>query len=46
MPEISTRDLSQLPGIQGLRTLSQALALLDAILSPDWELRYYSFNAS
>ncbi len=43
---ISTRDLSQLPDVDPLRRLMQSLAMLDAILSPDWELRYYSFNAS
>lgn len=43
---ISTRDLSHLPDIQGLKSLSQALALLDAILCPEWEYRYYSFNAA
>jgi hypothetical protein len=42
---ISTRDLSQMPDIEGLRKLSQSLAMLDAILCPEWEGRYYSFNA-
>jgi hypothetical protein len=42
---ISTRDLSQLPGIDDLKRLMQSLAMLDAILSPEWEYRYYSFNA-
>ena len=41
---ISTRDLSSLPGIDALRRLMQSLAMLDAILSPDWEYRYFSFN--
>ncbi|WP_328392400.1 hypothetical protein OHS70_00395 [Streptomyces sp. NBC_00390] len=35
----------QLPTIADLRNLSRSLAMLDAILSPDWEGRYYSFNA-
>src|SRR5262245_45608032 len=43
---ISTRDLSQLPDVDGLRSTLQSLALLDAILCPDWEFRYYSFNAA
>ncbi|MFK0151550.1 hypothetical protein ACIQVL_33440 [Streptomyces sp. NPDC090499] len=34
-----------LPSIADLRDLSRSLAMLDAILSPDWEGRYYSFNA-
>jgi hypothetical protein len=42
---ISTRDLSQLPDIDRLKALMQSLAMLDAILSPDWEYRYHSFNA-
>jgi len=41
----STRTLSSLPGITELRRITQSLATLDAILSEDWESRYYSFNA-
>jgi hypothetical protein len=42
---ISTRDLSQLPDAQGLLRLLQSLAMLDAILSPEWQYRYFSFNS-
>ena len=42
---ISTRDLRGLPGIDALRRLCQSLALLDSILEPEWEFRYYSFNS-
>jgi hypothetical protein len=42
---ISTRDLSGLPDIQGLKRVMQSMAMLDAIIAPDWESRYYSFNA-
>lgn len=42
---ISTRDLSKLPGVDALQRLMQSMAVLDAILSPEWEYRYYSFNA-
>jgi hypothetical protein len=42
---ISTRDLSKLPDIASFRRLTRALAMLDAILSPEWQYRYYSFNA-
>jgi hypothetical protein len=42
---ISTRDLSRLPDVDGLRLTLQSMAILDAILSPEWEFRYYSFNA-
>lgn len=43
---LSTRHLNALPDIDGLRRLAQSLATLDAILSPEWEYRYYSFNRS
>jgi hypothetical protein len=33
-----------LPAISELRRITQSLAMLDAILSPEWEYRYYSFN--
>ncbi|MFI6655176.1 hypothetical protein ACIBL8_06625 [Streptomyces sp. NPDC050523] len=36
----------RLPTIVELRDLCRSLAMLDAILSPDWESRYYSFIAS
>jgi hypothetical protein len=42
---ISTRDLSGLPHVDALKRLMQSIALLDAILSPDWEYRWYSFNS-
>jgi hypothetical protein len=43
---ISTRDLSQLPNVDDLRGLLRSLAMLDAILSPEWVYRYYSFNSA
>jgi hypothetical protein len=43
---ISTRDLSLLPDISRLRHTLQAMAMLDAVLCPEWELRYYSFNVN
>ncbi|WP_454314857.1 hypothetical protein [Streptomyces phaeoluteigriseus] len=36
----------RLPAIADLWDLCRSLAMLDAILSPDWESRYYSFNAN
>ena len=39
------RILSQLPEIAGLRKLCQSLAMLDAIIEPAWDLRYFSFNS-
>ena len=40
----STRNLAALPDAGKLKALSQSLAMLDAIMSPEWEGRYYSFN--
>jgi len=37
--------LAALPDIEDLRRLTQSLAMLDAIKSPEWEYRYYSFNS-
>lgn len=42
---ISTHDLSHLPDIDHLKALSRSLAMLEAILCPEWEYRYYSFTA-
>ena len=35
-----------LPDIETLRNRCQALAILDTILSPEWESRYYSFDSA
>ncbi len=43
---ISTRDLSGLPDPPRLERVMQSLAMLDAILSPEWDYRYYSFNSA
>jgi hypothetical protein len=45
-PMISTRDLSQLPDIAGLKKLTQSLAMLDAIIMREWDYRYYSFDSN
>jgi len=45
MRKPSTRSLAELPSIDVLMRQSKALAMLDAILSPEWEFRYYSFNS-
>ena len=42
---ISTRTLVLLPSITELKRRCQSIAMLDAILSPEWEHRYYSFNS-
>jgi hypothetical protein len=44
MKTISSRHLGNLPNIKNLYLLLQSLAVLDAIMSPEWGGRYYSFN--
>ncbi len=41
---ISTSKLDALPGPDAFRRLTKSLAVLDAIMSPGWEGRYYSFQ--
>ena len=41
---LSTTNYAALPAAADLQRLAQALAVLDAINSPDWEYRYYSYN--
>lgn len=38
-------DVSTLPPPNDLKRKLQSLAMLDAILMPDWDLRYFSFNS-
>lgn len=37
--------LAKLPDLDGFRRVAQSLAALDAILSPEWQSRYYSYDA-
>lgn len=37
--------IQQLPEVSRVRDLSKALAMLDAVMSPEWEARYYSFDS-
>lgn len=37
--------MQKLPEPQALEKLCKSLAMLEAIISPDWEDRYYSFNS-
>lgn len=46
MPGPSTRNLPQLPDTVSLKRLLQSVAMLDAVICPEWEYRYYSFNAN
>jgi hypothetical protein len=45
MTRISTQTLELMPNIEQTKRISQSAAMLDAILCPDWESRYFSFNA-
>src|SRR6266403_3002746 len=45
MKNPSTRSLADLPSLNELMRQTQAIAMRDAILSPEWEYRYYSFNS-
>jgi hypothetical protein len=41
----STAAPERLPDIAQLRRLTKSLAMLDAIICPEWEFRYYSYNS-
>ncbi|MCC8154875.1 MAG: hypothetical protein LIP01_12150 [Tannerellaceae bacterium] len=41
---ISTSHLQAMPDKDSLRKLCKSIAVLEAIFSPDWESRYYSYN--
>ncbi|WP_294818220.1 hypothetical protein [uncultured Flavobacterium sp.] len=41
----STKDPASLPDPFKLKTICKAISVLDAILSPEWQFRYYSFNS-
>ena len=43
--KMSTQTLTALAPPQGLQRLCMSLAILDAILEPSWEYRYFSYNA-
>lgn len=43
---ISTQNPAALPDAAALQRLCKALAVLDALNSPEWEYRYYSYNAN
>lgn len=37
--------IKQLPAPEAVRARSKAMAMLDAVLSPEWEWRYYSYDS-
>ncbi|MFH6960531.1 hypothetical protein ACHRV1_24285 [Flavobacterium aquidurense] len=42
---ISTRDFKLLPAKNSLQHICKAISVLDAIICPEWEYRYYSYNS-
>jgi hypothetical protein len=42
---VTKKRLDTIPNVELLKKLCQSLATLDAIISPEWEYRYYSFNS-
>ncbi|MFF7530232.1 hypothetical protein ACFZB2_14215 [Streptomyces bobili] len=47
MGPVTVYDVARrLPGIADLRDRCRSLAMLDAILSPEWEFRYHSFSTA
>lgn len=42
---LSTATPERLPDIETLRRLTKSIAMLDAIIWPEWEYRYYSYNS-
>lgn len=45
MTPLSTATSERLPDIETLRRITKSIAMLDAIICPDWQYRYYSFNS-
>ena len=41
---ISTKNYDSLPDIKSLKSTCKAISVLDAILSQDWEYRYYPYD--
>lgn len=42
----SIQNINDFPSIHEVKKISQGLALIDAIVMPDWEYRYFSFNSN
>jgi hypothetical protein len=43
---ISTKNYSLLPDRKSLETICKAISVLDAILSQEWQYRYYTFHSN
>lgn len=42
---ISTRNYHLLPDSKTLQTICKVIAVLDTVLSQEWQFRYYSYNS-
>jgi len=42
---ISTKNYSSLPDRKSLETICKSISVLDAIISQEWQYRYYSYNS-
>ncbi|PFG21460.1 hypothetical protein ATH90_0134 [Pseudomonas lurida] len=42
----SIRNIDELPSVERIKSVAQGLALLDSIIIPEWEYRYFSFNCN
>ena len=42
---ISTKNYNSLPDRKTLKSICKAISVLDAIISQEWEFRYYSYNS-
>jgi len=43
--DLSTATPERLPDIETLRRLTKSIAMLEAIICPEWEYRYFSYNS-
>ena len=41
----NNKILNNLPNIEKCKRIFQSIAMLDAIIKPEWEYRYYSFDS-
>jgi hypothetical protein len=42
---LSTQSLQSLPDVASIKRICKAVSVLDALLCPEWEYRYYSYNS-
>jgi len=43
---LTSRHLSEFPDVRDFIRITKSLAALDAVVSPEWEYRYYSFDSN